>query len=53
MQDYNLSFEEAEMLQLKIIGIMGLIALGLYMLQLLIERFCPKLYRKLKRLNIV
>lgn len=53
MQDYNLSFEETEMLQLKIIGIMGLIALGLYMLQLLIERFCPKLYRKLKRLNIV
>ena len=53
MRVYNISYEEAHMLQFKIIVIMLLIALGVLIVQLLLQRFCPKIYRKLEKLNII
>ena len=53
MRTYNLSFEKAQMLQLKIIVIMLLIAGGVFVLQLLLQKFCPKMYRRLEELNIM
>ena len=53
MKVYNISFEEAQMLQFKIIGIMTLIILVLYTIQILLKKFCPKIYKKLEKINIV
>lgn len=53
MRSYNISFEEAQILQFKIIGIMFLIAGGMFIISLLLRRFCPKIYEKLEELNIV
>ena len=53
MRVYNISYEEAHMLQFKIIVIMILIAIGTLIAQVLLQRFCPKIYRKLERLNII
>lgn len=53
MRSYNISFEEAQILQSKIIGIMFLIAGGMFIISLLLRRFCPKTYEKLEELNIV
>lgn len=53
MRGYNISFEEAQMLQLKIIGIMFLTTGGIFVISLLLKRFCPKTYEKLEELNIV
>lgn len=53
MRVYNISYEEAHMLQFKIIVIMILIAIGTLIAQVLLQRFCPKTYRKLERLNII
>lgn len=48
MRSYNISFEEAQILQFKIIGIMFLIAGGMFIISLLLRRFCPKTYEKLE-----
>lgn len=53
MRSYNISFEEAQILQFEIIGIMCLVAGGIYVISLLLKRFCPKTYEKLEELNIV
>ena len=53
MKVYNISFEEAQILQFKIIGIMTLIILVLYTIQILLKKFCPKIYKKLEKINIV
>lgn len=53
MRVYNISYEEAHMLQFKIIVIMILIAIGTLIAQVLLQRFCPKIYRELERLNII
>lgn len=53
MKAYNISFEEAQILQFKIIGIMSLIIILLYITQILLKKLCPKIYRKLEQLNIV
>lgn len=53
MSYYNISFEEAQILQFKIIGIMCLVAGGIYVISLLLKRFCSKTYKKLEELNIV
>ena len=53
MKAYNISFEEAQILQFKIIGIMSLIIILLYITQILLKNLCPKIYRKLEQLNIV
>lgn len=53
MKVYNISFEEAQMLQFKIIGIMTLIILVLYTIQILLKKLCPKIYKKLEKINIV
>lgn len=53
MESYNISFEEAQMLQWKILGIMILVALCLWGIQTLLKKYCPKTYKKLEELNIV
>ena len=53
MKAYNISFEEAQILEFKIIGIMTLIILVLYTIQILLKKFCPKIYKKLEKINIV
>ena len=53
MESYNISFEEAQILQFKIIGIMTLIILVLSTIQILLKKLCPKIYKKLEKINIV
>lgn len=53
MKAYNISFEEAQILEFKIIGIMTLIILVLYTIQILLKKLCPKIYKKLEKINIV
>ena len=42
MKAYNISFEEAQILEFKIIGTMSLL-----------KKFCPKIYKKCEELNII
>ena len=53
MSAYNISFEEAQILQFKIIIVMILISIGVITVLLLLKIFCPKIYKKLKKLNII
>lgn len=53
MKAYNISLEEAQILQWKIIGIMFLVVTGLYIIQVLLKKFCPNIYRRLEELKIV
>lgn len=53
MKVYNISFEEAQILEFKIIGTMSLIIILLYLTQILLKKFCPKIYKKCEELNII
>jgi len=53
MKAYNISFEEAQILEFKIIGTMSLIIILLYLIQILLKKFCPKIYKKCEELNII
>lgn len=53
MKAYNISFEEAQILEFKIIGAMSLIIILLYLTQILLKKFCPKIYKKCEELNII
>lgn len=53
MKAYNISFEEAQILEFKIIGTMSLIIILLYLTQILLKKFCPKIYKKCEELNII
>ncbi|OKZ73910.1 MAG: hypothetical protein BHW00_07270 [Clostridium sp. 26_22] len=53
MKAYNISFEEAQILEFKIIGTMSLIIILLYLIQILLKKFCPKIYIKCEELNII
>lgn len=53
MSSYNISLKQAQILQFEIIGIMILIVGGLFIVQLLLRRFCPDVYERLKKINIV
>lgn len=53
MKAYDISFEEAQILEFKIIGAMSLIIILLYLTQILLKKFCPKIYKKCEELNII
>ena len=53
MKAYNISFEEAQILEFKIIETMSLIIILLYLTQILLKKFCPKIYKKCEELNII
>lgn len=53
MNAYNISYEEAQILQYKILLIMLLVVGILYALSKIIERFFPNLYKKLEAKNIL
>lgn len=53
MKVYNISFEEAQILEFKIIGTMSLIIILLYLTPILLKKFCPKIYKKCEELNII
>ena len=53
MKAYNISFEEAQILEFKIIGTMSLIIILLYLIQILLKKFCTKIYKKCEELNII
>lgn len=53
MKAYNISFEEAQILEFKIIGAMSLIIILLYLIQILLKKFCPNIYKKCEELNII
>ena len=48
MKVYNISFEETQILEFKIIGTMSLIIILLYLTQILLKKFCPKIYKNVK-----
>lgn len=53
MKAYDISFEEAQILEFKSIGAMSLIIILLYLTQILLKKFCPKIYKKCEELNII
>lgn len=53
MKAYNISLEEAQILQWKIIGIMLLVVVVLSIIRVLLKKFFPNIYEKLEELKIV
>lgn len=48
MKAYNISFEEAQILEFKIIGTMSLIIILLYLIQILLKNFVQKYIKNVK-----